>query len=169
MAHEAKTKKIKGLPVLVASPLDVGRLVRELEAIDEALLQLGLRKAGSEVKMPKTSRLMDQVIELNQLNLLQPAERLLLQQFLRSVRERAPVIHMSFNADPPVAFMEKLVAWLRREVHPVVLVTVGLQPNIGAGCIVRTTNRQFDFSLRQRFADKRQLLISKLMAQEIPT
>ncbi|HTB48676.1 MAG TPA: hypothetical protein VK712_01190 [Verrucomicrobiae bacterium] len=165
MAREA-AKRIQGLPVLVTSPLDVARLVRELEAIDEALLQLGLRQPGAEVKMPKTSRLMDQVILLNELNLLYPEDRLLLQQFLRAVKERAPVVHMSFNADPPVAFMEKLVAWLRREINPLVLVTVGLQPNMGAGCMLRTTNRQFDFSLRQTFLKNRELLISKLMSEE---
>ena len=165
MAREA-TKRIQGLPVLVTSPLDVARLVRELEAIDEALLQLDLRQPGAEVKMPKTSRLMDQVILLNELNLLHPEDRLLLQQFLRAVKERAPVVHMSFNADPPVAFMEKLVAWLRREINPLVLVTVGLQPNMGAGCMLRTTNRQFDFSLRQTFLKNRELLISKLMSEE---
>jgi ribosomal protein L30/L7E len=57
MAHEQALV----LPMLVASPVDVGRLQRELTSIDEALVQLGLRKSGSEVKMPKTSQLMDQL------------------------------------------------------------------------------------------------------------
>ena len=54
------------------------------------------------------------------------------------------------------------MTWLRREIHPLVLMTVGLQPNIGAGCIVRTTNKYFDFSLRQDFANKRDLLQAAL-------
>ena len=159
-------KKMTGLPIQVASPTDVGRLLRELEAIDESLRQLGLRAAGSEVKLPKTSQLMDKVVELNKLNLLQANDRALLQRSLQVIKKRAPVLHMSFSTDPSVLFMEKLVTWLRQEIHPLVLLTIGLQPNIGAGCVVRTTNRQFDFSLRQNFADKRELLMGKLQAKE---
>jgi len=69
---------------------------------------------------------------------------------------------MSLSADPSTRFLEKLVTWLRREIHPQVLLTIGLQPTLGAGCVLRTPNRQFDFSLRQDFAKKRDLLIGKL-------
>ena len=166
MAHEATKAKrrVFTLPVLVAGPADVGRLIRELELVNDALLQLGLRAGGTEVKMPKTSHLMDQTIELNKLNLLRPADRATLKRSLTIVKQQAPVLHISFSADPSPGFIEKLMAWLRREIHPFVLLTIGLQPNIGAGCIVRTTNKQFDFSLRQDFLEKRDLLLSQLAA-----
>lgn len=147
------------LPVTVAGPTDVGRLMRELEAIDNTMLQLGLRQGNTETKLPKTSKLMDQIIHLNKLNLLKQSDRADLQRFLDDVRKRSPVMHISFSADPSPGFLEKLMIWLRREIHPSVLLTIGLQPNIGAGCIVRTTNKQFDFSLRQDFAGKRGLLL----------
>jgi F0F1-type ATP synthase delta subunit len=150
------------LPIKVATRVDVGRLQRELGDIDEALLQLRLRSAGAEVKMPKTSHLMDQLAEHNDLNLLQESERQELKAFLTHIKEQAPVMHVSFSADPSVAFLEKLVSWLRHEVHPEVLLTVGLQPTLGAGCIVRTTNKQFDLSLREDFRKKRDLLREKL-------
>jgi len=47
VAAEPAPAKTLSLPVLVSSPVDVGRLVRELEMIDETLLQLGLRQPGS--------------------------------------------------------------------------------------------------------------------------
>ncbi|HEX7632689.1 MAG TPA: hypothetical protein VF401_00020 [Candidatus Saccharimonadales bacterium] len=150
------------LPVKVATRVDVGRLARELGDIDEALLQLRLRSSGTEVKMPKTSHLMDQLVEHNQLNLLQEEDRVALKSFLLAVKERAPVMHVSFSADPSVAFLEKLVSWLRREIHPAVLLTIGLQPTLGAGCVLRTTNKQFDLSLREDFKKKRALLQEKL-------
>ncbi|HXE09973.1 MAG TPA: hypothetical protein VN554_00940 [Verrucomicrobiae bacterium] len=163
MAHETKEKtRVLQLPVLVVSPTDVGRLIRELEQIDDGLLQLGLRAGGDQVKMPKTSRLMDQAVAENKLNLLQKPDRAVLLQFLNTVRKHSPLMHMSFSADPSPMFLEKLVSWLRQEVHPLLLLTIGLQPNIGAGCIVRTTNKQFDFSLRQDFANKRDLLLKQL-------
>lgn len=150
------------LPISVTSAVDVGRLMRELEQIDNALLQLGLRASGTATQMPKTSHLMDQTIASNSLNLLQPKDRAQLNEFLTTVREKAPVLHMSFSADPPPAFIEKIMAWLRREIHPQVLLTIGLQPTIGAGCIVRSTNKYFDFSLRQDFVKKRELLLSQM-------
>ncbi len=165
MEHKAKAAAPPlRLPVLVNSPRDIGRLAREIESINETLLQLKLRKGGDELKLPKTSYLLDRLIELNKLNLLHATDRQRLLQFLQLVKQQAPLLHISFSADPSPAFMEKLMAWLRQEIHPATLVTVGLQPNIGAGCIVRTTNRRFDFSLRENFTKNRQMLISQLVA-----
>lgn len=163
--QEAKTpKKLVGLPVLVVSPVDVGRLIRELDTIDDTILKAKLQKAGhdGEPKMPETSQLMDHVIQLNKLDLVDEDDRKLLNKLLVSVRQRAPVLHVSFSADPNIAFLEKLMVWLRREIHPLVLITVGLQPSIGAGCIVRSTNKYFDFSLRQDFEKKKPMLLEAL-------
>ena len=159
----AAATKVGALPVQVTSPVDIGRLIRELESIDNSMLQLGLRRtAGSTVNLPRTSQLLDQTAQLNQLNLLQTEDRHQLRLLLQSIRGQAPVLHVSFSADPSALFIEKLMTWLRREIHPLVLLTIGLQPNIGAGCIVRTTNKHFDFSLRQDFARKRDLLNAAL-------
>lgn len=157
MAHNAM-----GLPVLVASPVDLGRLIRELESVNEEILQSSLRHEGHDVKQPKVSRLLDQTLELNKLNLMKDDQRKHLYDFLVETKQKTPIIHMSFSADPAPAFMEKLVTWLRKEVHPLVLVTVGLQPGIGAGCIVRTTNKYFDLSLKQDFGKKRDLLMQTI-------
>jgi hypothetical protein len=158
VAHEVTLK----LPPLVASTTDVGRLIREVEAIDESLHQLKLRKSAAADKAPKTSQLMDKMVELNKLNLVHETDRQELKAYLEAVREKAPVLHMSFSADPSVQFVEKLISWLRREIHPQALLTIGLQPNIGAGCILRTTNKIFDLSLRQDFAQKKDVLIKRL-------
>ncbi len=150
------------LPALVVSRVDVGRLLRELEAIDEQLLQLGLRHSGAATQLPKTSRLLEETAELNKCNLLQADDRHQLRQLLETVRQRAPLLHVSFSADPSPVFLGKLVSWLRQEINPHVLLTIGLQPNIGAGCVVRSTNKYFDFSLRQNFAQKHDLLKAAL-------
>jgi hypothetical protein len=161
VAHETtQAKTVTGLPLSVVSPVDVGRLIRELETLDNAILEQGLR--GQTVAVPAMSRLMAQTIEMNHINILDEADRKLLTQLLVSVREKAPVLHLSFSADPTPAFVEKIMAYLRREIHPLVLMTAGLQPNIGAGCIVRSTNKYFDCSLRQDFLEKRALLMEKL-------
>ena len=158
-----------GLPVQVVSPTDLGRLIRELEKLDDLLHQAELRGEAA-TKMPETSRLLDKSLELNKVNLMVASERRVLLQFLEAIRSKAPVLHMSFSADPPQSFMEKIASWFRKEIHPLALVTVGLQPNIGAGCVLRSRNKYFDLSLRQDFEDKKNLLrdaISEKMAPAI--
>jgi hypothetical protein len=105
---------------------------------------------------------MDAVVELNKLNLLHEDDRTALKNFLNSIRTEAPILHISFGADPQPRFVEKLMVYLRGEIHPLALLTIGLQPNIGAGCIVRTTNKYFDFSLGKRLSEQNELLISKI-------
>jgi hypothetical protein len=62
--------------------------------------------------------------------------------------------------------MAKLTAWLRTNIHPTLLITVGLQPGIGAGCVVRTANKYFDLSLGKSFVKKRELLMQRLRDPE---
>jgi hypothetical protein len=117
--------------------------------------------------MPKTSRLMGQLVEMNKIDIGDDAQRKQIKTFLEWVKKDAPILHISFSADPNVAFIEKIMAWLRREIHPLVLMTIGLQPNIGAGCVVRSTNKYFDFTLRKNFDSKRDLLVSGMGAAEV--
>ena len=150
------------LPVGIVSPTDIARLAREIEAVDNFFREQAIRAAGEPVTMPRLSKLMDQLAADNQLNLLNETDRVKILQLLQTLHQRAPTMHISFSVDPPGAYVQKIVAWLRANIHQHVLVTVGLQPNIGAGCIVRTTNKLFDFSLREFFAEKRPFFIDKL-------
>lgn len=146
--------------------MELGRLVTEAEHIDDTMEQAGLRKGGESVTLPKTSRLMDELCQQNSLNLLHEKDRQALIDGLKTIKAKAPAIHISFSRDPSAAFMQKLVTWLRAEIHPQILVRVGLQPTIGAGCIVRTTNRQFDMSLRKQLSESRGILVEKLAAEQ---
>lgn len=150
------------LPVGVISPTDIARLTREIESIDAFFREQEIRTGGTTNTMPRLSKLMDQLAIDNQLNLLESKDRSVILELLQKLHSNAPVMHISFSVDPPGAYVQKIVAWLRANIHQHVLVTVGLQPNIGAGCVVRTTNKLFDFSLREYFAQKRDFFIEKL-------
>jgi hypothetical protein len=150
------------LPIGAVSRVDVGRLLREIQALDEFLSQAAVRTPGTPVKLPKTSKLLDEVININKLNALVAEDRQRLVSFLMTVKSRAPVLHMSFSADPSPLFVQRLITQLRKEIHPLVLLQVGLQPNIGAGCILRTTNKYFDLSLRQNLKAKHDILLNKI-------
>ncbi|HET7320707.1 MAG TPA: hypothetical protein VFI84_03950 [Candidatus Saccharimonadales bacterium] len=159
MAHEPAGLS---LPLLVISPSDVSRLARELEGLNDYLHQAGLRKGGEAVKLPRTSRMLDELATANGLSFLQAGDREKAAAFLSETAKSSPVVTMSFAAEPSSAFLAKVVTWLRQNIHPSLLLRVGLQPTIAAGFTLRTTNKYFDFSLRQHFDEQRPLLIEKL-------
>lgn len=152
------------LPVLVFGIVEVRRLQRELEALDEFMHQAEIRDPGKQAALPRVSRLLDALASDNHLNLLQPETRQQLTAFLESVEQNAPTINISFASDPSASFISKMVSWLRSNIHPQALLQIGLQPTIVAGCVVRTANQSFDFSLRERFSEQRPLLLKALDA-----
>jgi hypothetical protein len=165
MASEPATEKSGKftLPTEVVTPSDLGRLIRELEHIEDHLQKLKVHGPDNSIAMPATTHQMEKLVTLNKFHLLHPGDRHALRTFLTSVKKDAPVMHISFSSEPSPVFLERLVSWIRREINPLVLVTIGLQPAIGAGCIVRTTNKYFDLSLRQTFIAKRQLLLEQII------
>jgi F0F1-type ATP synthase delta subunit len=150
------------LTVSVVGRVDLGRLVREVGALENYLEQEAIRKPEETAILPRLTRQLTHVAQINKLDLLKNDDVARLKKFLEDAKEHAPVMHMSFSAEPSPRFLDHLITWLRREIHPMVLVQVGLQPTIGAGCLVRTKNKYFDFSLRQRFTNERHKLLSLL-------
>lgn len=150
------------LPIGLATRADAGRLLREAEAIGDFLRQAAIRKPGTSLKLPKSSQLLDELLDANKLNMLQADDRERAAKALRKIYSSAPLLHMSFATEPSPLFLQKLMEWLRQNIHPNVLLQIGLQPSLGAGCVIRSTNKYFDFSLRQRFSDQRNLLINML-------
>ncbi len=156
------------LPVMVVGAVDINRLLREIKNLQAALQAQTLRSEGQAAKtLPKLSQLLDEFVQVNALDLLQTTDQKHALQFLGEVQRDAPRIHLSFSADPSPQFMSKLTAWFRSNIHPTVLITVGLQPGIGAGCVMRTANRYFDFSLGKSFENKRELLMQQLHLPEV--
>jgi hypothetical protein len=114
----------------------------------------------------------DEIVSGNDLNMLQATDRQRLSQFLVDIKMRAPRLHVSFSADPSPLFMQRFMTYIRSDINARALVRVGLQPNIGAGCVLRSTNQVFDMSLREDFKQKRGLLmrfISQLHNQPVPS
>lgn len=153
-------KKFK-LPALVVGPADVNRLLLEIEGLNDFLRQSELR--GETGKLPRTSRTLDNLAELNEADLLLANDREHITAFLESLQQHAPVVHISFAAEPSAAFTVKIVEWMRRNVSAYVLIQIGLQPSIAAGCVVRTTNKVFDLSLGRFLRAQRHVLLEELV------
>jgi len=161
MGHE-KTKTTS-LPPQISSPGDLNRLLRELNALDDYLNQASLRSSKPESTLPQVNPMLDKLSIENGLNLLKPEDRQSLIDIITVIKTNAPSIHMSFASSPSPSFVIKLITWLRVNIHPYLLLRVGLEPNIAAGCILRTTNKQFDFSLRKHFESKHDYLVQEII------
>ncbi|HET7827311.1 MAG TPA: hypothetical protein VFK97_00390 [Candidatus Saccharimonadales bacterium] len=146
------------LPNTVISPVDVARLLRELNSLDDFFVSVKNRPAGSAMRLPKLTRQLDQLAGDNQLNLLDETHRRDLKAALTEVYEQAPKFHISFASEPSVKPFEQILIWLRSNIHSQALVSVGLQPAIAAGCVVRTPNKIFDLSLRAGLEKQRPYL-----------
>ncbi|MEX2006863.1 MAG: hypothetical protein WD877_01705 [Candidatus Saccharimonadales bacterium] len=155
------------IPLAVVSPADVTRLIRELNSLDDFFAGAAARKSGSASPTPpRLTRLLDSLAKENQINLLDAAGRKDLEAKLQNLLKVAPALHISFAVDPPPKALERILIWLRENIDPNVLVKVGLQPTIAAGCILRTPNKLFDMSLRARLKNQEPYL-AKLIAGAI--
>lgn len=136
------------LPLSLISKVDVARIMRELNALDDFFTSAKVREAGEPIKPPKLTRLLNQLAHDNGFNLLDERQRQELQTRLNAVMGKAPLLHISFATEPTPRALERIIVWLRDNIHPQALLQVGLQPTIAAGCVLRTPNLLFDMSIR---------------------
>ena len=151
------------LPLGAVDQGDVMRLARELGALDDFFVGAATRTAGTPQQPPKTTRLLEQLAEANGANLLDEGHRASLKAGLKTLLQKAPVMHISFASEPTPKSVEPIVNWFRQQIHPQALLQVGLAPSIAAGCVLRTPNKFFDMSIRVHL-QKQAHLLSELIA-----
>ena len=149
------------LPLGVVTRSDISKSLRELQEIDDFFHQAAIRGAQSSTP-PAVSKTLDALAQANNLNLIHAEHRAPIKEFLTKLKASAPVVHISFPSEPSAPFLAKILEWFRAQVHPHAVLQVGLQPKLAAGCVVRTTNKMFDFSLRKRFDASKQKLVQSL-------
>ncbi len=145
------------LPDNIVSPLDFGQIQRELFMLDEFL---GSSRGAS--KLPFVSTELNTIMKQTDINPLSADDRARLTRQLQFVRRTAPVVQMSFASEPGKQAMRPLVRWFREQSHPNTLITIGVEPNIAGGCVLRTSTKTFDFSLQKLLQDKRGELVKQL-------
>lgn len=162
MEHESR---VFALPITVITIMDLAKLRRELEAIEQFAIESKVREAGKQPNLPRVSRALEETAKMNDINLLLQDDRDTLSTKLKDIQDKAPIIHMSFASEPGTGFLSKITTWFRNEVDAQTLLQVGIQPSIAAGCIVRTRNKYFDLSLRSHF-DKHYKLLAESLKRE---
>lgn len=164
MSKEKKATKVfkLKLPDRIAGTGELAKTQRELEKVDDFLYQTRIRMPGRPVTLPKSSKMLDDLAEINEVSLLEENDRKKLLQALEKLAENPAVLHISFASEPSSPFLQKIVSWCRSNMDEFVLVNVGLQPSVIVGCEVRTTNKVFDMSLRNKFEQMHDVLAKKL-------
>lgn len=166
----AKELQNIALPLSVMTVIDLSRVGRELEQLDEFMVQSAIRTPGTPMQLPRLSKMLDDVATANKVNLLEEEHRKALLTALSYLKEHAPKLHISFSAEPSGSFINKIADYIRTNISSVALLQVGLQPTIAAGCIIRSPNHQFDLSLRSHLKNSRSKLAEYIhAATDAPT
>jgi len=154
------------LPTGVVSTGDARRLRRDLAALEETLQAVRLRTNAPVAKLPRLSRSLEEFASTNRLNFLLPDDRHHAAVYMDAVIKKAPVLHISFASEATRKFTTELIQWLRINFDSEMLIEIGLEPNIAAGSMVRTSNKVFDFSLMKHLEGQRAMLMERLLSND---
>lgn len=154
------------LPSTIVSKVDLARLVREFEKVDNELTAKTVReKAGAEGQdMTPMSPTLADFLEANPVNLEDTSARTGYIKQLRKLKDHAPEMNMTFAVVADPESLQQLSAWVRESVHPQTLIKAHLQPALVAGMYLRTPNHVFDMSVRNALKAKRADLEKELGA-----
>ena len=154
------------LPSTIVTKKDVSRLVREFEAVDNALTTTSVRKkAGGQVgEVPAMSPQLTAFLDVNTVDLNNTKARSAYIKLLRQLKDKVRVVNMTFAVVADPESLQQLTSWLRASVHPQTVIEAHLQPALVAGVYLRTTNHVFDLSVRNALKSKRGELEKELGA-----
>ncbi|HEY8886583.1 MAG TPA: hypothetical protein VIM31_03755 [Candidatus Microsaccharimonas sp.] len=161
----AKTHENFVLPASLVSRVDVAHLVEEVERVDAEMTSAAIR-AGEGV-VPTIPALSQQLIDFlaqNELKLDDSKARMTLIQELRLLKDKVPILHMTFAVTADPESLQQLAQWARTSIDPHAVISVGLQPGLVAGVYLRTPNHVHDFSLRAMLKSGRGKLVEELGA-----
>jgi len=147
------------LPSAIITRADLARLMREVEDLDN---ELGAQKARGHTKgeddtyhLPSVSQGLNDFAELNKVDLAGDQARAGLKKQLKHIKDKAPVVHLTFATEPDFTSLKQLADYIRRELHPQALLHTGLQPSLVGGVYMRTPNKAYDLSIRSKLTQNR--------------
>lgn len=154
------------LPPAIISKVDISRLVREFEDVDNTLTAKNVRKkaGASDEEALAMSPQLQSFLDANPVNLEDSGARSDYIKQLRLLKNNVPVMNMTFAVVADAESLQQLSAWLRESVHPQTVIDVHLQPALVAGVYLRSQNHVFDFTVRNALKEKRGELKKELEA-----
>lgn len=157
------------MPATVVTRVDLSRLVREAERVDNEYTAVSVReKIGAKGDvMPAMSEQLLEFLEKNKIEFGKSKERSRVVKQLRKLKDSAPTIHMTFAVEADIESLQRLATWVRESIHPQAIIDVGLQPGLIGGVYLRTENHVHDLSLRGKLQAGRSILVKELEALRV--
>jgi len=155
------------LPPSVVSKTDVSRMVTDAERVDSEMTTAAVRaeaNAHVQTPTPQMSQQLADFLALNELSFGNDIQRGELIKQLRAMKDKAPIVHMTFAVEADRESLSQLAQWLRASVHPQAVIAVGLQPGLIAGVYLRSTNHVYDMSLKAKLDAGHGILVKELEA-----
>lgn len=164
--HDVKDSAEFTLPSSIISKVDISRLVREFETVDNALTSKDVRNKAhaSEEDMPAMSPQLSAFLESNPVDLNNSGARSEYIKQLRLLKKNVHTMNMTFAVVADPESLQQLSAWVRESIHPQIVIETHLQPGLVAGMYLRSQNHVFDFSVRNALKSKRGELKKELEA-----
>jgi len=153
------------LPVSLTGKKELIKVQRELEAMSEQMIasRVVAKETGKDRTVAPLSDTASELLTLNKIESDSKSIAGLINQ-LQTIRDKAPMLRVSFAVEPDRASIAKIVSWFRTEVSPGLLLQIGIQPSIAGGCVVQTPGNRYDFSLRKHIlgsTDKFKAVLAK--------
>lgn len=165
---ETKTYEDYVLPPSVVSKVDVSRMVSDLERVDNELTTSSVReKTGATTAataQPVVSEQLKDFLTLNQIQIGDSKSRSALLKQMHLLKDRLPVVHMTFASPADPESLQQLAGWLRQSVHKQAVIMDGIQPSLVGGVYLRLPNKVKDLSLRAKLKGGHDLLVKELEA-----
>ncbi len=149
------------LVLSIQKPSQLRKILRELDVVENNISERHIRE-DDQSKDLNLSFNLKEMVESNELDLTNATDLKKLRDFLEDLQTNAKVMHFSFSQPTSELVLNKLTEWLRKNIDPNVLLTTGLNNSVGAGFLLRTTNKYFDFSIGNVLRSNRELLVKKI-------
>jgi F0F1-type ATP synthase delta subunit len=151
------------LPLSLIGKAELSQMIREVETIDAELQSQKVRLQGQgSIKMPNVSEMLSEFLEINKINLTDDNQSVTLKSQLSILKDKAPVMHFTFASVADPKSLEELAKYVRSEINPIALISVGLQPGLIGGAIIRTPSHVHDFSMRSLFSKNTDVIVQSL-------
>jgi hypothetical protein len=151
------------LPASLVSRVDVAHMVDEVERVDGVMTAAAIRGSKeSAAAIPVLSQQLTDFLAQNELTLDDSKVRAEFIKELRLLKDKVPILHMTFAVTADPESLQQLAQWARNTIDPHAVIAVGLQPGLVAGVYLRTPNHVHDFSLRGLLAGQHGLLVKEL-------
>ena len=155
------------LPLSIITKVELSRMVTDLERVNNELTSANVRAHVPGVDpqpAPKVTQQSAEFLTLNKIAFTDERVRSEVIKQLQILKDKSPVIHMTFAVEAEREGLMWIVQWLRTSIHRQALISVGLQPALVAGVYLRTPNQVHDLSLRAKLVRNRDVLIKEMEA-----